>query len=165
MIPRLFTSDATSFNSNGIGLLNDTTECIVTEGLNGNFELNMRILVTDPYFDRIGIGSIIVAISSNTSSRQAFVVEHISKNINGEAEIYAVHIAQHRTKLIPIGTFSATSLSDAITKIQANSLETNPFTLSTDKSVASPLVYTEPRSFRECLGGKEGSLLDRKSVV
>lgn len=160
MRPVLFKPDATAFTTNGIGVLNDVTECIVTEALNGEFELNMKILVSDPYFEQIKIGSIIAAIPNNTSGRQAFVVEQITKPIEGECDIYATHIAQHRSKLIPVGIFSATSLSNALTKIASNSLETNPFTLTTDKSSSVDMVLTEPRSFRECLGGKEGSLLD-----
>lgn len=160
MKPCLFEPSASVFDSNGMGQLNQTIECRITEGLNDKFELNMILLNTDKLFDQIRIGSVISAIPNTTSGKQGFVVEQISKAINGEVSIFATHIAQHRSKLIPISPFTATSLSDAITKIFANSLESNPFTLSTDKTVATAMALQNPRSFREMMGGMEGSLLD-----
>lgn len=160
MKPRLFPSDATSFSNMGYGTIN-AISCVVFEELNGEYELNMTMLNTDPQFKRMEIGSIIAVKPNPTDPIQAFCVEEISKAINGEVEVYATHLSQFRSKLIPIKNYTATSLSDAISKIQTNSLETNPFTYSTDKTVATSFTLDTPRSFRELMGGKEGSLLDK----
>lgn len=143
----------------GYGAIN-AVSCTVTESLNGEYELKMVMLNTDQQFSRIEIGSIIACKPNNTDPIQAFCVEEIGKAINGEVEIYATHIAQFRSKLIPVNNYTATSLSDAIDKAFTNSLEANPFTWTTDKSVSTNYTLDEPRSFRELMGGKEGSILD-----
>ena len=160
MKPRLFPPYATSFANMGYGTI-DAISCKVTEVLNDEFTLEMKMLNTDPQFSRIEIGSIIAVKPNMTDPVQAFCVEQISKAINGEVDIYATHLAQFRSKLIPVAAYTATSLSDAISKASTNSLETNPFTLTTDKTVATSFTLNAPRSFRTLLGGMEGSLLDK----
>lgn len=159
MKPILFPSDATSYGMMGYGVIN-ALSCTVSETLNGEFQLDMKMLNTDPNFVRMEIGSIIAAKPNQTDPIQAFCVEQITKALNGEVEIYATHIAQFRTKLIPVANYTAISLSDAISKALTNSLETNPFSLTTDKTVATSFSLDSPRSFRALLGGMEGSLLD-----
>lgn len=159
MKPILFKSDATTFDV-GIGSIDLATSCNVKENLNGTFELYLDMLKSDRLYNDIKIGSIICAKPNKTTGIQPFVVEQINKNIIGEISIFATHIGQHRSKMIPILPFEATSLSDAINKVLQNSQETNIFNFTTNKTVASNYVLNEPRSFRDVLGGKEGSLLD-----
>ena len=159
MKPRLYPSDAVSFKNMGYGQI-DAISCTVTETLNGEYDLHMTMLNTDANFNNIQVGNIIAAKPNNTDPIQAFCIEEISKAINGEVEIYATHIAQFRSKLIPVANYTATSLSDAIDKAFTNSLESNPFTFTTDKTIATSYTLNAPRSFRELLGGREGSLLD-----
>ena len=160
MNPILFDSSATSFETNGVGVLLDVVSCNVVEELNGKFELNMTMLSSDKYFDKIEIGMIIVAQPNLTDSRQAFVIENITKNIDGEIEIYATHIAQHRTKLIPVDNYTSTSLADSLIKIKSKSKENNPFNLFTNKTSSAVQNFNFPLTMRECLGGYRGSLLD-----
>lgn len=159
MKPRLFPPYADSFATMGYGTI-DAISCTVTETLNDEYSLEMKMLNTDPQFPRIEIGSIIAVKPNMTDSVQAFCIEEINKAINGEVGIYATHIAQFRSKLIPVANYTATSLSDAINKAFVNSLETNPFTLVADKTVAAAFTLSVPRSFRSLMGGMEGSLLD-----
>ena len=162
MIPYLFQSDALNFDGMGYGALTRCVSCEVKQelGSTGVYELNMDILTDDPNFQNITIGKIIVARPNLTDSNQAFVIESISKPIDNVVSIYATHIAQHRARLIPVAPVNANSLTAAITAINANVLETNPFTLHTDRSSAGGYKTDTPRSFREILGGAEGSLLD-----
>lgn len=160
MKPRLFPSDATAFNTMGYGVI-DAIKCTVKESLNGEFQLNMSMLNSDPNFTRMEVGSILAVQPNQTDPIQAFCIESIGKAINGEVEVYATHIAQFRTKLIPVANYTATDLADAISKALTNSLETNPFSLTTDKTVATSFELAAPRSFRELMGGKEGSILDK----
>lgn len=156
MIPRLLKANSLSFNAGTP--LELTTQCNVVESLNGKYELNMEVLISDPNAIYIQPESIIMAKPNMTTQFQPFVVEEINKNIDGVLSIYATHIAQYRTKLMPVLPFNANSLSDAINKV--NSISDNIFTLSSNKSVDTKYSLIEPRSYREFLGGKEGSLLD-----
>lgn len=163
MRPYLLKEDATSFNTNGFGPLNKCVKCDVTENLGDAPTLEMEILADDPLFQNIMVGSIIVAEPNKTDPRQAFVVEQISKPINGVVSIYATHIAQHRGKLIPVSPFTAANLDAALAAMATNSLETNPFTLTRDpgkNNVTATMAPEVPASFRELMGGMEGSVLD-----
>lgn len=159
MRPRLFAQDATMFDTLGLGSFAPIS-CNVVEEINGTYELNMIILANDPLMEQVQIGSIIAAKPNKTDPVQAFCVEHISKAISGEIEIYATHICQFRGKLIPVNKFTANGLAAAITAISSNSLETNPFTITTDKTSSATMTQDVPHSFRELLGGTEGSLID-----
>lgn len=158
----IFPSDATTFDTQGIGLLTNVIRCDVRQelGSTGVYDLEMEILADDPLIERVKIGNIIGARPNLTDESQGFVIEQITKPINNIVSVYATHIAQHRAKLIPIAPVNATDLGDAISKILANSLETNPFSFTTNRSVATAYATDTPRSFRSVLGGEEGSLLD-----
>ena len=162
MMPFLFPSDALSFNGSGYGALTRCVSCTVKQelGSTGVYELEMQILTDDPNFQNMAIGRIIVAKPNLTDKNQAFVIESMSKPINNVVTVYATHIAQHRAMLIPVTPVNASGLQDAFTKIMANSVETNPFTLHSTRSSAVTYKTTKPMSFREILGGTEGSLLD-----
>lgn len=160
MIPRLFKSEATSFENLGYGGLTRTVSCNVIEELNGAYELNLVMLVDDPLFEFVQVGNIIVALPNMTDSPQAFVIESVSKVINGEVTVYATHIAQYRTKLIPIPPFAATGVSGVALAFSSLALETNPFTMDTNSTSTASLTDQYPKSMRDIMGGSEGSILD-----
>lgn len=162
MNPSVFQSNAASFEYGGYGYLTRVVSCNVKQelGSTGVYELNMEILNDDPLFDQIKIGNIIAAYPNMTDDVQAFVIESITKPINNLVSVYATHIAQHRAKLIPVSPVTATDLQDALSKIIANSQETNPFNLHSSRTTAVAFTTDIPRSFRDILGGTEGSLLD-----
>ena len=160
MIPCIYEPSATTFETLGIGPLMNTISCNVVESLNGAFELNMQISKSDKYFKHIQIGSIIVAKPNMTEKNQAFVVESISKDIDGVVDIYATHIAQHRAKLIPILPFTTNSLANTLTQLVSNAQETNPFMIETDMTSTATFKQTIPHSMRELFGGVEGSIID-----
>ena len=163
MIPRLLKNDATTFDRLGGGPLSHTIKCTVTENLGQAPELSMELLADDPNLKNIAIGSIIAAAPNKNDPVQGFVVEEMTKPINGVVEIYAVHIAQHRGKLIPVSPFSAADLDSALAAMLSNSVETNPFTLVRDpgkNNVSATMAPTVPHSFRELMGGVEGSIID-----
>ena len=160
MIPHLFESNATNFDTLGIGALTRTISCNVIEELNGAYELNLAMLVDDPLFEFVQVGNIIVALPNMTDNAQAFVIESVSKVINGEVTVYATHIAQYRTKLIPIPPFAATGVSGVALAFRSLALETNPFTLDTNSTSTATLTDQYPKSMRDIMGGSEGSILD-----
>lgn len=158
----LFDSGATSFTSSGIGELTRVIECVVREelGSTGVYDLSMQILSDDPLFSRVTVGNIIAVKPNNVDPIQAFVIEQIEKPINNLVSVYATHIAQHRARLIPVKPYTADSLSTALSGILTNSLETNPFSISTSRSVATAYTLKVPKTMRDILGGSEGSILD-----
>ena len=165
MKPILFAPGSTSFNTNGIGVITTASYGNVRRELKGDYELNMTMHISDPYYSQVEIGSIIVAKPNATDRVQPFCVEQISKQMDGSVDIYATHIGQFRTKLITIKKFSAATsgdgISNAFTKINANCTpSTQPFTLSTNKTSSTQYANAFPKSMRDVMGGSEGSLLD-----
>lgn len=159
MKPKLFPSSSTSFDTRGYGDI-DALSCVVSESLNGEYSLEMKMFAADPLFQYLEIGSIIVVKPNMTDSVQAFCVESIGKDINGEVDVYATHIVQFRSKLIPVSNYTSATIKDAVQDALNYSLESNPFTFTTNKSSAVQYTIDTPRSFREVMGGTEGSLLD-----
>ena len=162
MIPYLFKSNATDFSGSGYGRLERTISCTVTQelGSTGVYELNMQILTDDPNFKNLIVGRIIVAKPNFTDQNQGFVIQQISKPINNIVTVYAVHVAQHRAMLIPVSPINANSLQSALTSIMSSTLETNPFNLHSPRTSNVAYKTNTPRSLRDIMGGKEGSLLD-----
>lgn len=160
MIPILFSESATTFTTNGIGRLGEAKDCVCTEERNGGYELELKYPVTGKYFNEIKHSRIIVAKPAQSESNQAFRIYKISKPmIDGTITVNAHHIS-YQLSNIPVSPFGASSLADALVKLKSNSMETNPFTLSTDKSSAVSFDVKVPTTCRSCLGGHEGSLLD-----
>lgn len=160
MIPKIFGATASDFSVNGIGALLNTISCEVKEEINGAYELNATILADDPRISYVKVGNIITAKPNMTDPVQAFVIESVEKNIDGEVTVYATHIAQHRTKLIPVSPFTAVSLTNTLSLINTNSLETNPFTFKSTRSVSTQFSFNVPKTVRQLMGGEEGSILD-----
>jgi len=160
MIPRLFNADSADFNNLGYGVLSRTISCNVIEELNGAYELNLTMLVDDPLYEFVQVGNIIAVQPNMTDPIQAFVIESVSKVINGEVTIYATHIAQYRTKLIPMPPFAATGVSGVALALSSITLETNPFTMDTNSTSTATLRDQYPKSMRDIMGGTEGSILD-----
>lgn len=163
MTPRLFRNDATSFDRLGFGILSHTISCTIKEDLKSAPTLEMSLLMDDPLFVEVKVDNIIVAEPNKNDVAQAFVIEEITKPIDGVVTIYATHIAQHRGKLIPVAPFSASNLDEALSLMVSSSTEDNPFTLVRDpnkNNVVASMHPTVPHSFRELMGGVSGSILD-----
>lgn len=160
MIPILFSESATTFTSNGIGRLGEAIDCVCTEERNGGYELELKYPVIGKYFNEIKHSRIIVAKPAQSESNQAFRIYKISKPmIDGTITVNAHHIS-YQLSNIPVSPFGASSLADALVKLKTYSMETNPFTLTTDKTSAVSFDVKVPTTCRSCLGGHEGSLLD-----
>ena len=160
LLPCLFAGNATTFNSNGITALTDAIKCEVTEERNGAFELEMEVATSNPYFDQIEVGCLIVAKPNHSQNPQAFEIYEISKPINQRVTIRAHHIS-YRASYIPVLPFEAIGIENAIDGLNDHAEETNPFNITTDiDNAASVYKQTKPGSLRSRLGGSEGSLLD-----
>lgn len=145
-------------SSNGFGRL-DAVECTVTEERNGIYDLSMSLPVAAKHFSEVANGSIIrVKVSDGT--QQLFRVYRITKMMNGLAQIDAHHISYDLTK-VPIQPFTATGITAALEGLLSNMYASYDFTIETDiDNTTSTFTLDIPRSFRECLGGYSGSILD-----
>lgn len=159
MIPILFESTETSFATNGIGRLSDAISCIVTEERNGPYELEMQYPITGQYFSELQHSRIIYATPADGKGEQPFRIYRIEKPLNGICTIYAEHIS-YELAHIPVKPFSAATCAAALNGLVTNSGQTNPFTVWTNKSVTANYTLREPKTFRELLGGVQGSILD-----
>lgn len=159
MVPKLFSSTETQFKNEGIGRLVDARKCEVTEERNGQYELVLEYPTNGALIDQLIAGNYIWATHDSSQKPQPFQIYQTSEPLNGFVEVRAWHISYALNAII-LKPFTATSCADAISKIASKSINTNPFSFWTDKSVSSAFALTVPKSVRAVLGGSEGSLLD-----
>ena len=159
MIPVLYEGNEREFVSQGLGSLKDAISCTVSEELNGSYELKMEYPVFGEHFSEIKLGRLILAEPAPQRETEPFSIYKISKPTNGIVTINAEHIS-YRLSYVPVKPFSASSCTSALNGLVSNAIEECPFTVWTDKSVEAAFNLSIPQSFRLCLGGIEGSILD-----
>lgn len=159
MKPILYSSTATSFNNQGLGVLSDAVSCTVVEERNGEYELTLRYPVGGIHYSEIEDRAIIMAIPSPYRSAQPFRIYSIESPLNGIVTIHAHHISYDLSG-IPVSPFTAGTCKAALSGLVTHSAVTNPFSADTDKLVTGNYTLKVPTSFRACLGGQEGSILD-----
>lgn len=159
MIPILFAKNETDFTHNGIGRLTDCISCEVTEERNGVYELEMEYPITGRGFSALMSGGIIGVIHDDNYDIQPFDIYSTSAVIDGVVTVYAHHIS-YRLNNIILEPYTASTASGAVAGISTHSVNTNPFTFSTDKTVTANFAIVKPQSVRQILFGQEGSLLD-----
>lgn len=93
MIPILYPATETAFDSNGLGMLADATDCTVNEELNTSFELVLKYPVSGALFGDLALRTIILADVDPVSEPQPFRVYRITKPAWGMVTVYAQHIA------------------------------------------------------------------------
>lgn len=158
-IIRLFDSSETEFVSNGLGSLQDAIKCLVTEELNGPFELEMTYPLTGSKYDNIAFRNFIFAKSNPYSNPQPFRIYNMSKPMDGKVTVNAQHISYDLAD-ITVAPFSATNVVSAFTNMKAASDVPCPFEFWTDKQTAADIATHFPINMRSILGGREGSILD-----
>ena len=162
MIPILYKADTTELETYGIGALSECTLCEVTEERNGAFECTLKYLVTGRLFAELKSERLIKAKPNDTSEEQLFRIYRITTPINGIVTIYAQHISYDLSNIAELMWSSAMiSTSLAMSRLFTKTASTHNFKCSTDFSSAKPFSVSKPMSVRACLGGSEGSMLDR----
>lgn len=159
MIPILFGASTTTWTTNGIGRL-DAISCTVTEELNGIFELEMVYPVSGPRFSDLVVSNIILAQPYDGAVAQPFRIYKVGKAMNGRVTVSARHLS-YQLNWIPVMPFNYSSLADCLTKLKSQSVYTNPFTFWTNKTVPTGGAFVEPLPVRSCLGGVQGSVLQK----
>ena len=159
MIPVLYNEEEMEFITQGIGALSDAISCKVVEELNGSYELTMQYPVTGLHFSDIILNRLILADHAPSRQSEPFQIYKISKPINGIVTIYAEHIS-YRLSYVPVSPFTANNCVEALNGLKEHADEPCQFTLYTDKSTIAEYKQIVPHSFRELLGGVDGSILD-----
>lgn len=159
MIPILYEANTTDYSTQGLGALSDATMCIVTEERNGAYELEMEYVEGGVHFEDLKVSRIILAKPSQLAQAQPFRICKITKPLNKRVQIFAQHISYQLTH-IPVIPFTASSAYNALNGLKNNSVGTNPFTVQTTVSTAGTFAPEAPASFRNMIGGMEGSILD-----
>lgn len=152
MIPILFSENATSFDTWGIGSLTDALSCVVTEERNGLYECTLTYPADGVHFNEIRHSRIILAKPSDGKDPQPFRIYRISKPIGGIIEVNAEHIS-YQLSHIPTTQFYATSVSGALVEMKASAVVTCPFTFWTNKTDTGTIIVKEPTSMRTTMMG------------
>lgn len=161
MIPILFEKTETSFTTNGVGRLSDAISCIVTEERNGAYELEMEYVEGGAHSAEIDIDSIIYAKPAAYSTDQPFRVYKMTKPLNRRFKIYARHISYDLANIIVMPCGPYYGASTALAGMAANTTGMNGFTIGTvTASQTGTFTVNAPASFRNWIGGREGSILD-----
>ena len=148
-----------SDTTNGLGQINVLNDS-VTEELNGQYELEFDILTNDKHYDDLVNNRLVKVNVDETGDEQIFRVYEISPAINFVSHVKCQHISYDLLK-IAVKPFTATGAVNAKNGMLSNMIGPYPFTMTTDiTNTTSTFTLDIPRSFRECLGGYEGSLLD-----
>lgn len=159
MIPCLYASMETKFDNNGIGKLADAQSCIVTEKRNGSFELEMVYPADGIHAEQLEEGNIILAKPSDTGRSQPFRIYKIATPIDGKLTVKARHIS-YQLNFITVSPFATTGCTGALAGLGNHAASECPFEVWTDISSSASFRLSVPSSFRNCLGGIDGSVLD-----
>lgn len=145
--------------TNGLGQIQPLS-CVVTEELNGIYEAELTVAESDKHFDDLHVSGLLLITAGELEGEQMFRIYKITKPINGVCTVYCQHISYDLSK-IAVLPFTATGATNTcaglVSHITGGSY---PFSMSTDIGSSSTFALTIPRTFRECLGGYDGSVLD-----
>lgn len=156
--PILFELDETQFNTHGIGVLSDATQCDVTEEINGVFELNMLYPSTGRHVKDLKNNRIIFADASKELGQQPFRICRVTKMLNGLINVYAYHIS-YDLGGIQLPPFEADGIAEAFQKMKQYSTSENRFNFQTSMEAEGIINLETPTSVRAYLMGSKNSVL------
>ena len=159
MRPILYPSGTTQFDNNGIGVLTDAVSCLVTQELNGKYELTMTYPITGIHFAEISRRCILLAKVDPASALQPFRIYFISKLSQSTVTVKARHIVYDLAG-IPVEPFTAKNAIKAMSGLKSHALVDCPFSFSTDKSTVAQFTAAVPAAIWTLFGGVSGSILD-----
>lgn len=159
MIPILYETNETNFTTLGIGPLGDAISCVVTEEINGEYELEMTYPVNGIHYSDLKEDRLIYATPSEGGKKQIFKIYQIERPLNGKIIVRAEHIRYLLNKMV-VKPFKASTVAEAMTKIKSNIIDYCPFTFTTDKTSQGKLDLVVPIECGKLLWGTEGSILD-----
>lgn len=161
MIPIIYSAAENTYQSMGIGRVRESISGSVHEKLNGWYEFTFAVPEGSEDSDLLTINNQIWAKSSDGSNGQPFRIYRVTPVAGGKMQVYARH-KLYDAQGITVAPFTATGILPSLQGLISNSLETNPFSVWTDIANTES-IYTQdiPLGFRQCLGGVQGSILQR----
>lgn len=155
MIPVLYPNTETKFETLGMGLLVDATKCVVTEELNGIFELHMTYPEGGQHCENLLAGNLIYASHDDTGKPQPFDIYNVTRQDGGEITVSAQHIS-YRLSSVPVKPFSAWYPWPAMQALAENVVMQTLFQFHTDLSMIKHFSIKKPTSVRSVLASENG---------
>lgn len=154
---QLYPSGETSFAGSGLGGLPGAESAVVSETINGEYELKVEYPSSGANFDQIQIGRIITARPQPGKPIEPFRIANIEQDIEGQAEITCQHVS-YDFSYTECSTFAAGSVDEGIYKLRhrASTLNSNiPKRLRIDdysgKNLTLQYRHTKIESLRAAL--------------
>lgn len=167
----LYEHNETEFTSQGLGVLSDASSCVVTEELNGGYELELEYPVNGIHFSDITSRRIILAKPNATDEPQPFRIYEVSKPTSGVVTFNAQHISYDLTDLVvdpAKGTTERPLLTPKVFHGPQDFFGTvndclvtgqsSPFTFSTELQSTKEMTVSVPKSVRSLMGDEEGGV-------
>ena len=155
----LYEENEVLFQSLGLGLLKDAKSCLVSEGLNDNFELELQYPITGLNFSKITLNRIILCKSNPYSEAQPFRIYSISKPINGVITVRAFHISYDMNGIV-VAPISGATPKLTIDQIQNKAISEHNFKFYTDITTSKSFKTTNYYNMRSLLMGSDQSILE-----
>lgn len=158
--PILHDETVTSVENYGFGVLSDALSCTVSCEENGAYDLTLQYPVTGVHAEELLERRIISARPSSYENRQLFRIYRISRPMNGRFQVSAHHISYDLRDCL-VKPFSASSLTDAIAKLNKNIVGNCPFEIAAAEGFASDTAFSisKPITVRAAMLSNSGSSL------
>lgn len=161
MIPVLFDATETQFNNNGHGRLADTISCTVTEALNGEYTLKLVTPIDGLHASEIENKMLLRVQPNETSAEQCFRIVKVTKSSDGRTLTVEANHISYDLSGFPMTYCEAVQIQTLISMFENYCSVQHNFTFESDITSDINFTLKQPKSIRACLGGVEGSLLQR----
>lgn len=161
MKPVLFDQDATTYDTNGIGVLYDAHSCIVYEERNGAFDVTVTYPSDGEYAQEIMEDRIILAKPNDIDEPHAFRIYEVEKDLDSDY-IYARGGSitdDLRGNLIPFASVTDATPQMAFDEIKAKLIEPTRFDFVSDIQTRSSSEWSFINPLL-AIAGVDGSLVD-----
>ncbi|CEN27973.1 phage tail spike protein [Pseudolactococcus piscium] len=163
--PILYQAGETNFNHLGLGILKDTISAVVSEDLNGKFELDLVYAYNNRLSKSLVSGNIIKVDAGNILKEQLFTIGQVSKTLDGKISVHAEHVSyiMQDLTLKPKTVVYQQDAQNALKQLLSAIKETDHgFTVVSDISTISSSTWSVPdfKTPRDVLAGVDGSVLD-----
>ncbi|NCB82399.1 MAG: hypothetical protein EOM38_08340, partial [Bacilli bacterium] len=163
--PILYQAGETNFNHLGLGILKDTISAVVSEDLNGRFELDLVYAYNNRLSKSLVSGNVIKVDAGNILKKQLFTIAQVSKTLDGKISVHAEHVSyiMQDLTLKPKTVVYQQDAQNALKQLLNAIKETDHgFTVVSDISTISSSTWSVPdfKTPRDVLAGVKGSILD-----
>lgn len=154
----LYPEEYVGYDHNGLGILGEVTDSLVTEEINKSFELEFAYPVTGRRYADLLPGRVVTAKPDPLRQAQPFRICRINKPMNGLVRVQAQHIA-YDLKYITCHPFAAQGPAQALTAMPEEAVIDCPFTFSTELAGDQAFALEKPGDIWTALGTKKGGAL------